>query len=160
MLAIDRAAVTEDSMAQLGMNPAQDREMLADLLHGLRWVLFVGVGLLGLLAASDAEDTVDYACGLGVFVAVILFLFWETKRYFDGAPPPTIHDIVIEDPNALMIGVPVLLLLGLAGLFVASGSESTSGYYAGLGLAIGAIAMVFLSLKASFDAAEASGGDH
>jgi len=147
-------------MAQLGADPAQDREFFDEVRRGLRWVLLIGGGLLGLLAGSETEDPVVSACGLGVFLAVILFLFWETKRYFDGAPPPTIHDLVIEDPVTLAVGLPALLLLGVAGLFLASGAESTGGYYAGLGLALGSVGMAFLSLKACFDAEEAARGNH
>jgi hypothetical protein len=144
-------------MAQLGMDPAQDREFWHGVLSGLRWALFVVVGLIALLAASEAEDPIDYACGLGVFAAMVALIFWETKRHFDGAPPPTIHDLVIEDMGALMLGLPLLLLLGLAGLFLASDSRGPGGYYGGLGLAVGAVLMAFLSLKASYDSEEAGG---
>lgn len=150
--------VRERQMAQLGMDPAQDREFWHGVLSGLRWAFFVVVGLVGLLAASEAEDPGDYACGLGVFIAMTALIFWEAKRHFDGAPPPTIHDLVIEDMRTLMIGLPLLLALGLAGLFLAADAGGSGGYYGGLGLAVGAVLVAFLSLKASFDSAEDSQG--
>jgi hypothetical protein len=142
-------------MAQLHAEPGQDREFWNGVFNALRWAIFAGFGLLGLIGASSAPDPTDSARDLGIFVVVVLLSFWEIKRHYDGAPAPGFRDLVIEDPLTLAVGLPILLALGLAGLFMASEAETMSGYYAGLGLAIGSAGMAFFSVKARFDAEEA-----
>ena len=141
-------------MAGLEAGPGQDREFWNGARNALRWALLLGFGLLGLGAASSAGDTVDAARDLGVFVVVVLLFFWEVKRHYDGAPPLGLHDLAVEDSLSLAVGVPLFAVLGVAGLLMASAAESVSGYYAGLGLAVGAVGMVFLNLKSRYDAAE------
>lgn len=141
-------------MAGLEAGPGQDREFWNGARNALRWALLLGFGLLGLGAASSAGDSIDSARDLGVFVVVVLLFFWEVKRHYDGAPPLGFRDLAVEDPLSLAIGIPLFAILGLVGLFMASGAETISGYCAGLGLAAGAIAMVFVNLKSRFDAAE------
>ena len=141
-------------MAGLEAGPGQDREFWNGARNALRWALLLGFGLLGLGAASSAGDSVDAARDLGVFVVVVLLFFWEVKRYYDGSPPLGLRDLAVEDSLSLAVGVPLFAVLGLAGLLMASGAETVSGYYAGLGLAAGALGMVFLNLKTRFDAAE------
>jgi hypothetical protein len=141
-------------MAGLEAGPGQDREFWNGARKALRWALLLGFGLLGLGAASSADDSIDSARDLGVFVVVVLLFFWEVKRHYDGAPPLGFRDLAVEDPLSLAIGIPLFALLGLIGLFISSAAETISGYYAGLGLAAGATAMVFVNLKSRFDAAE------
>jgi hypothetical protein len=147
-------AVGEDGMAGLDADPGQDREFWNSALNALRWAVLLIFGLFGLIAAADASDQIDSVRDLGVFVVVVLLFFWEVKRHYDGAPPLGFRDLVVEDPLALTVSVPILSALGLVGLFMASGAETVSGYYAGLGLAVGAVVMVFLNLKGRFDAEE------
>ena len=139
-------------MAGLGMDPVQDRVFWHEILDGVRWALLICFGVLGLIGAARAADAADYVRDLGLFLVVVLVLLWEVKRRCDGAPAWGFQDLVIDDPTALMVGLPLLGLLGVAGLLLASAAESVSGYYAGLGLAAGAVGMAFLSLKARFDA--------
>ena len=139
-------------MAGLEAGPGQDREFWNGALNALRWVVLLGFGLLGLSAAADAVEPIDSVRDLGIFVVVVLLFFWEVKRHYDGAPPLGFRDLVVEDPLALTVSVPILSAMGLVGLFMASSAETASGYYAGLGLAIGAVLMVFLNLKGRFDA--------
>jgi hypothetical protein len=141
-------------MAGLGMDPAQDRVFWRQLLDGARWALLICFGVLGLVGAARAADAADYLRDLGLFVVVVLVLLWEVKRRYDGAPSWGFRDLVIDDPTALVVGLPLLGLLAVAGLLLASAADSESGYYAGLGLAVGAVGMAFLSLKARFDAEE------
>jgi hypothetical protein len=147
-------AVREDGMAGLDADPGQDREFWNSASNALCWVVLLGFGLLGLGAAADASDPLDSARDFGVFIVVVLLIFWGVKRHYDGAPPLGVRDLVVEDPLALTVSVPILSVLGLVGLFMASAAETASGYYAGLGLAVGAIGMVFLNLKGRFDAEE------
>ena len=145
-------------MAGLEAGPGQDREFWNGARNAVRWALLLGFGLLGLGAASSAGDSVDAARDLGVFVVVVLLFFWEIKRHFDGAPALGFSDLAVEDPLSLAVGVPLFTVLGVAGLFMASAAETVSGYYAGLGLAAGALGMVFLNLKTRFDAVERDRG--
>ncbi len=52
-----------------------------------RWVvglMIAGVGLFALYLASRAEDTIMYYTGLGLFVASVLFNFYQVKQAYDG----------------------------------------------------------------------------
>lgn len=51
-----------------------------------RWVvglMIAGVGLFALYLASRAEDTIMYYTGLGLFVASVLFNFYQVKQAYD-----------------------------------------------------------------------------
>jgi hypothetical protein len=120
----------------------------------LRRAIVVVVGLFGLTGAAGAADQAGYHCGLGAFVAACLILFLEIKRHFDGQPPLTLDDLLIDDFGTLWIGLPLLGLFGIACLFVAAGQQGGTGYYAGLGGAIAAFLLGLGSIKACFDQAE------
>ena len=52
-----------------------------------RWIvglMIAGVGLFALYLASRAEDTIMYYTGIGLFVASVLFNFYQVKQTYDG----------------------------------------------------------------------------
>lgn len=51
-----------------------------------RWIvglMIAGVGLFALYLASRAEDTIMYYTGIGMFVASVLFNFYQVKQAYD-----------------------------------------------------------------------------
>ena len=51
-----------------------------------RWMvgmMIAGVGLFALYLASRAEDTIMYYTGIGLFVASVLFNFYQVKQAYD-----------------------------------------------------------------------------
>ena len=51
-----------------------------------RWtvgLMIAGVGLFALYLASRAEDTIMYYTGIGMFVASVLFNFYQVKQAYD-----------------------------------------------------------------------------
>lgn len=51
-----------------------------------RWVvgaMFVVLGIYGLFIASRAHDDVMYYTGIGVFLASVLFVFFQIKQHYD-----------------------------------------------------------------------------
>ena len=51
-----------------------------------RWMvgmMIAGVGLFALYLASRAEDTIMYYTGIGMFVASVLFNFYQVKQAYD-----------------------------------------------------------------------------
>lgn len=54
-----------------------------------RWVVGLMVGVVGLFAlylASRAADTTMYYAGIGLFVASVLFNFYQIKQAYDEQP--------------------------------------------------------------------------
>ena len=136
------------------IDAAANTEFWHGVCLGARRAIVVLVGLMGLIAASGAADEAGYQCGLGAFAAACLVLFLEIKRHFDGAPPLTLDDLLIDDFGTLWVGLPLLGLFGLACLFLAAGEQGGTGYYAGLGGALAAFLVALGSIKACFDRAE------
>lgn len=51
-----------------------------------RWtvgLMIAGVGLFALYLASRAEDTIMYYTGIGMFVASVLFNFYQVNQGYD-----------------------------------------------------------------------------
>ena len=51
-----------------------------------RWMvgmMIAGVGLFALYLASRAEDSIMYYVGIGLFVASVLFNFYQVKQTYD-----------------------------------------------------------------------------
>jgi hypothetical protein len=138
----------------MNMDSLENQAFWQGVRLAIRRAIVVVVGLVGLFAASGAADSAGYHCGLGAFVAACLVLFLEIKRHFDGVPPLTLDDLLIDDFDTLAVGLPLLGLFGLACLFVAAHGQGGAGYYAGLGGAIGAVLVGLGSIKACFDRAE------
>ena len=142
-------------MAELTEQAAVNQAFWRGVRVAIGRAVVVVVGIAGLSGASHAMDSAAYDCGIGAFLAACLVLFLEIKRHFDGLPPLTVDDLLIDDFGTLALGLPLLGLFGIACLFVAAHGQGGAGYYAGLGGAIGAVLVGLASIKACFDRAEA-----
>ncbi|HWK43183.1 MAG TPA: hypothetical protein VNT30_00575 [Stellaceae bacterium] len=143
-------------MAPSGMQAADDRALWAETRQWLVRLAALVIGVAGLFGAAGTEDPIGYICGLGAAIAAVVFLFIDIDRYFDGAPPWRLGDFLVDSVEALIVVVVLLLVLAVAGLFLAARFPGV-GYYAGLGLAVASIVAIFLNIGAYFDAAEHGG---
>ena len=118
------------------------------------WAELVMFGLLAIAGgyfASHGGGSGDYATGLVLGVAAIALAFLRLKRRFDGAPTRWDRVLLVDDTRNLVLVIAVFTALGLAGLFVAAGSEEGSLHVAGVALFATSGLIVFLSLKNVFD---------
>jgi hypothetical protein len=124
------------------------------------WAEFVGLGLLAILGtffASRGEGPGDYATGLTLSLAALALAFFRLKLHFDGAPAGWSRSLLVDDMRNLALAIVVFTALGLAGLFIAAGSQQGSLHIAGVALFVTSGLVVFLSLKNVFDTLDRQG---
>lgn len=118
------------------------------------WAEFVVLGLLaiaGAYFASQGGRPGDYTAGLILSLTTIALAFFRLKLRLDGMPGDWAGSLLVDDLRNLMLAIVVFTALGLAGLFVAAGSEEGSLHIAGVALFVTSGLVVFLSLKNVFD---------
>jgi hypothetical protein len=117
------------------------------------WAEFVVLGLLAIVGAyfaSHGGRPGDYASGLILSLTAIGLAFFRLKLRLDGMPGGWSRSLLVDDLRNLALAIVVFTALGLAGLFVAAGSEG-SLHTAGVALFVTSGLVVFLSLKNVFD---------
>jgi hypothetical protein len=118
------------------------------------WAEFVVLGLLAIIGAyfaSQGGQPGDYAAGLTLSLTAIVLAFFRLKLRFDGMSGDWSRSLLVDDVRNLVLAIAVFTALGLAGLFVAAGSEQGSLHSAGVALFVTSGLVVFLSLKNVFD---------
>jgi hypothetical protein len=118
------------------------------------WGQFLVLGLLaviGALVASADERPGDYQCGLLLSLAAIALGFLRLKHQLDGRAPGWDTFLLVDDMKSLALVIPLFVVIGLAGLFLAHAWESGAMYAAGVGLFGASGVIVFLNLKNVFD---------
>jgi hypothetical protein len=122
------------------------------------WAQFVVLALLAIVGAffaSGGGEPGDYSCGLWLSLAAIALSFLRLKQYFDAGRTDWPSFLFVDDMTNLIAVIVVFVIVGLAGLFIAAGSDSDSLQTAGIALfGVSGIA-VFLSLKHVFDTLDA-----
>jgi hypothetical protein len=124
------------------------------------WAEFVMLGLLAILGAyfaSQGGRAGDYAAGLTLSLTAIALAFFRLKLRFDGGPADWSRSLLVDDMRNLALAIAVFAALGLAGLFIAAGSEEGSLHIAGVALFVTSGLIVFLSLKNVFDTLDRQG---
>jgi hypothetical protein len=117
--------------------------------------LLVAVGLLGLFVASRAEDDATYAGGFAAAAVAALTLIWRIRVGFDGdGRGAFLPSLLVDEGNALVLLLAVLVVLGLFGLFLAAQGREPMAIYGGYGLFAGALIMIFWNVKHYFDRLE------
>ena len=122
------------------------------------WAQFVVLGLLAIVGAffaSDEGKPGDYSCGLWLSLAEIALAFLRLKQYFDAGRTGWPSFLLVDDMTNLIAVIVVFIVLGLAGLLIAAGSDSDSLQTAGVALFAASGLAVFLSLKHVFDKLDA-----
>jgi hypothetical protein len=118
------------------------------------WAEFVVLGLLAIVGAyfaSQGGERGDYTAGLTLSGTAIALAFFRLKLRLDGMPGDWSGSLLVDDLRNLVLAIVVFAALGLAGLFVAAGSEEGSLHIAGVALFVTSGLVVFLSLKNVFD---------
>jgi hypothetical protein len=118
------------------------------------WAQFIVLGLLavvGAFFASDGGDPGDYSCGLWLSLAAVALAFLRLKQYFDDGRTDWSSFLFVDDMTNLIAVIIVFIVVGLAGLLIAAGSDSDSLQAAGVALFAASGIAVFLSLKHVFD---------
>jgi hypothetical protein len=118
------------------------------------WAEFVVLGLLAIIGAYFAGQgggPGDYAAGLILSLTAIALAFLRLKLRFDGRPAEWSRSLLVDDMRNLALAIAVFTALGLAGLFVAAGTQQGSLHIAGVALFATSGLIVFLSLKNVFD---------
>lgn len=111
--------------------------------------LLVAAALLGLFAASRAQDDGSYAIGFATAGLSLLLLAWRIKSILDGGPAAV--SLLVEDSTALVVLILLLAALAVAGLFLAARSAAILPEAAGYALFVVALAFIFANLKHYFD---------
>jgi hypothetical protein len=123
-----------------------------------QFLALAALAILGAAAASADRRPGDYLCGLLLTVAAIALAFIRLKQVFDGGPTGLGALVLVDDMRGLAVAVPLFVVIGLAGLFIAHAWESGSMHAAGIGLFVASGIIVFLDLKRVFDRIDAGAG--
>jgi hypothetical protein len=118
------------------------------------WGQFVLLGLLALIGAfvaSANERPGDYQSGLLLSLCAIALGCLRLKHGLDGGALGWRTFLLVDDMKGLAIVIPLFVILGLAGLFLAHAWESGAMHAAGVGLFGASGVIVFLNLKNVFD---------
>lgn len=115
------------------------------------------LAVIGAFAASSAEHSGDYDCGIILSLAAIALIFLRLKLWLDGGSPGLVDFLLVEDMWNLALVLPLFTVIGLAGLFIAHAWQNDAMHAAGLALFVASGAIIFLDLKHVFDRVETRG---
>src|SRR5689334_12190701 len=125
----------------------------------VQMLILFALALIGAFGASGAAHPGDYACGMSLTLGAIALAFLRIKRRFDGAGPGLAEFLLVEDMWNLALVIPLFVVIGLAGLFIAHAWESGALHSAGIALFVVSGAIIFLNMKHVFDRLDAGGRD-
>jgi hypothetical protein len=118
------------------------------------WIQIAVLALLAILgawfASADAGPG-DSTSGLILFACALLLAFQRVKARFDGDGEGWWQSLFVDTMGNLAIVVPLFVVIGLAGLFLAAAWGSGSLHDGGIGLFCASGLVVFMSLKRVFD---------
>lgn len=120
------------------------------------WAQFAVLGVLAIVGAfwaSEGEAPGDYSTGLWLSFAAVALGFMRLKQYFDAGRTDWPSFLFVDDVRNLIAAIVVFVIVGLAGLFVAAGSDG-SLHNAGIALFAASGLAVFLTMKRVFDKME------
>ena len=118
------------------------------------WVQFAILGLfvaIGAFFASEGAAPGDYACGMLLILGAVVLAFLRLKHALDGGNSTWGDFLLVGDMKNLAVAIPLFVVIGLAGLFLAHAWERGSMHVAGLGLFAVSGLIVFLDIKHVFD---------
>jgi hypothetical protein len=139
-------------MAQTGREPETSDHAFWSWLAF--WVQFLLLGLcvvIGAFAASRAAEPGDYAAGIVAILGASALAFLRLKDRFDGAPMGWRKALLVDNMTSLVLAIAVFVIVGLAGLFMASSWRVGSLHNAGVALFAVSGLIVFLDIKQVFD---------
>ena len=115
-------------------------------------VVLAVVAVLGAFFASEDGAPGDYACGLLLSLAALALAAMRVKNRFDGGAADWGSFLLVDDLANLLAVIVIFTILGLAGLFAASGFDHGGLHNGGVALFAASGLLVFLSMKHVFDA--------
>jgi hypothetical protein len=118
------------------------------------WVQFLLLGLcavIGAFAASGAEGPGDYAAGMVLMLGALVLAFLRLKQRFDGRPSGWGGFLLVDTMSSLVVVIPLFVIIGLAGLFIASAWPYGSLHGGGVALFVVSGVIVFFDIKQVFD---------
>lgn len=130
------------------------REYLSWIVFWAQFVVLALLAIIGAFFASQGGDPGDYSTGLWLSLAAIALAFLRLKQYFDAGRTDWPSFLFVDDMTSLIAAIAVFVIIGLAGLFIAAGSNSDSLHIGGIALFVASGLAVFLSLKRVFDKLE------
>lgn len=119
------------------------------------WVslaVLVGLAVLGAFVAGTGAEPGDYGCGLTLSISSLVLGFMRIKHHFDVTEGAARGFLLVDTLPNLAVVVPVFVVIGLGGLFVAAAWDFGSLHNAGIALFCASGLAVFLSLKSVYDA--------
>jgi hypothetical protein len=118
------------------------------------WIQFLILGVLaviGAFAASENARPGDYLCGLLLSLGVVVLAFLRLKHRLDGEVLDWGAFLLVDNMKNLALAIPLFMVIGLAGLFIARAWESGAMHVAGLALFVASGVIIFLDIKRVFD---------
>src|SRR5437870_586259 len=118
------------------------------------WGQFLVLGLLAMIGAffaSADQRPGDYQCGMLLSLGAIALGFLRLKHQLDGRAPGWGTFLLVDDMKNLALVIPLFVVIGLAGLFLAHAWETGAMHVAGVGLFGISGVIVFLDIKNVFD---------
>jgi hypothetical protein len=118
------------------------------------WVQFGLLALcvvIGAFAASRAAQPGDYGAGVVLIVCALGLAFFRLKQRFDGGMAGWREFLLVDNMASLTVAIPLFVVIGLAGLFVAAGWRQGALHDAGVGLFVVSGIIVFFDIKQVFD---------
>src|ERR1700674_2368309 len=97
-------------------------------------VVLAVLAVLGAFFASADNAPGDYACGLLLSLAAIALAAMRVKNRFDGGAADWGSFLLVDDMANLLAVIAIFTILGLAGLFAASGFDRGGLHNGGVAL--------------------------
>jgi hypothetical protein len=142
---------------QLPPSESAERAFWSWLGFWVQILVLAVLAMIGAFAASGAEHSGEYDCGMILSLGAIALAFLRLKHRLDGGSPGLVDFLLVEDMWNLALVLPLFTVIGLAGLFIAHGWEEGAMHAAGLALFVASGAIIFLDLKHVFDRLESRG---
>lgn len=120
------------------------------------WLQFLILGLcvvLGAFIASGDAEPGDYAVGIILILSAAALGFLRLKQVFDQTPARFGDFLLVDEIAGLAVVVPVFVVIGLAGLFIARASPGGSLHDAGIALFVFSGVLVFFNVVRVLDRA-------
>jgi hypothetical protein len=118
------------------------------------WAQFAVLGgfvVLGMYIGGRGGEPGDDTAGVALAVGATLLAFLRLKLWFDGSEIGWMGFLFIDRMAQLAIVIPLFVILGLAGLFIAAGAQGSILHDSGIGLFIASGLVIFISMKRVFD---------
>ena len=133
--------------------PMQSGEYWTWIVFWAQFAVLAVLAIVGAFWASQGAGPGDYSTGLWLSFAAVALAFMRLKQYFDAGRTDWPTFLFVDNMRNLIAAIVVFVIVALAGLFVAAGSDG-SLHNAGIALFAASGLAVFLTLKRVFDKLE------